>query len=214
MGGGKRNWKTALWWGLGLVVASLILPAATKQWSDRQAALTLKSGLISEISKSTVTAVTGARTVLNSANEDEARTAREGVMANWTINQANIDPLFHTYFENQRVIGLWDQYSDRVDAYVSLSCCEEDREETVNDLQAYYDGRQLTTPPVPDEDPWSILGRHEPGAAYEQTYAWLGLQLLRERDGILNALRMITPAGYSSGFLDFWSDVFPFGDRR
>ena len=37
-----RNWRAAAWWAFGIAVVSLLLPAATKQWGDRQAALTLK----------------------------------------------------------------------------------------------------------------------------------------------------------------------------
>ena len=83
----KRTWKKWFWWLLGAVVASLILPAATKQWPDQQAALTLRSELISEISESTVSMVVDAQGVLNSPDEEEARAARDDVFAVWSIQQ-------------------------------------------------------------------------------------------------------------------------------
>jgi len=58
-----RNWRSFSWWAFGILVVSLLVPAATKQWADGQAALTLKSSLNLEMSKSAGSAVQAAQEV-------------------------------------------------------------------------------------------------------------------------------------------------------
>src|SRR4051812_11922852 len=58
LSGVGRLVRKLLPWAAGLLIGSLVLPAVTKQWSDRQGALALKQQLVGDItSKSTAARV-------------------------------------------------------------------------------------------------------------------------------------------------------------
>jgi hypothetical protein len=52
--GVKRVVRRLLPWAAGILIGSLVLPALTKQWSDRQGMLALKQQITSEISSKSV----------------------------------------------------------------------------------------------------------------------------------------------------------------
>jgi hypothetical protein len=52
-------------WALTLLVGSLLVPAITKQWSDRQEELSIKTSLVTDISESATTAVNKERIIVS-----------------------------------------------------------------------------------------------------------------------------------------------------
>src|SRR5919108_3209422 len=83
-------------WVLGLFLASLILPALTKQWSDRQQVLNIEDSLITDVSRESVQAFTGAQRVPHLTQHPNA--ARRKVLSTWSLGEAKLDPRFAVYF--------------------------------------------------------------------------------------------------------------------
>jgi hypothetical protein len=121
----SRNWRPFAWWIFALIVASLLLPAATKQWTDRQAALDLKSSLFLKMSESSVHAVRSAHLASQSAHEKEVRKGRGDALNIWIGAQSSLDPVFHIRFENTTMSDMWKEYRHVMYDYISLACCDE-----------------------------------------------------------------------------------------
>lgn len=208
-----RNMRPFAWWAFALVVGSVLLPAATRQWSDRQAALTLKSSLVADVSKSSVTAVFAAQRVAEMPAGDAQAKARQAALDGWVVSEAGIDPLMAAYFDDTQARTVWREFRDPLYLYIALACCDEHRAEHVATLKGYLSTptlREPTVPPIAGEDPWMIL-RAEPVGSLEfrKTYAWAGLELLSRRGLLHQELRRTKADGYSVGFEDFWRDVIP-----
>jgi hypothetical protein len=120
-----RNWKSVGWWAFGLLVATVLLPAATKQWSDRQAALALKNSLISEINTSSVKAWLAGERILQTTDDDDVRKLRAKALEDWTVAESAIDSVFALYFSRTEAQSKWVVYRDAVYDYVQYACCTE-----------------------------------------------------------------------------------------
>lgn len=208
-----RNWKAFVWWAFVLVVASILVPAATRQWSDRQSILTLKQLLITDISDGAVAGIRAAQEVPGLAGEDEARIqACDAALDGWVDAEATIDPVFGFYFPESRARDLWSQYRDVVYNYIALSGCARDPRGYVTVIRKYFEAHPLPNPdPPPRRDPWAILAESTPNeSAYQEIYGWLGQQILRHRGSLLREMLAESHArGYCSGFVDFWKEVSP-----
>lgn len=206
-----RNWKTVA----ALIVASVLVPAATRQWSDRQSILTVKQSLITEVSDGAVAGIRAAQEVPGLAGEDEARIqACDDALDAWVDAEATIDPVFALYFPESRARALWSEYRDVVYDYVALSGCSRNPRGDLAFIREYFDAHPLMNPdppPVLGRDPWAILAESTPNElAYQETYGWLGQQILRHRGLLHRELLAESHArGYCSGFADFLREVLP-----
>lgn len=209
----SRNWKQFAWWAFGLLVASLILPAATRQWSDRQAALTLKSSVVTDVSKSSVDVVFAAQRTQELPAGEEQEKARRAALDGWVRSEAEIDPVVATYFKGTRARDIWNAYRDTIFVYIALACCDQNRAEDVSTIQEFLGSPALRPPkppPVENKDPWNILHNAPVDSTeFRDTYVWVGLELLSYRGLLLDELRRTPAVGYSVGIGDFWRDVIP-----
>src|SRR5262249_59120254 len=92
-----RNSKTFVWWAFGIIVITVLLPAATKQWADRQAAMTLKSNVISGMYKSAVTATQTSLEAVEMRSQYHARKEARHAWDAWAESVAPIDGVYRVY---------------------------------------------------------------------------------------------------------------------
>ena len=91
--------KTALWL-LALLVASWVLPALTRQWSDRQAELTLKTTLLTRMSEGLSASIGGAESLVRRNPPPEAaERARDNLVLSWQKTAANVESILSANFE-------------------------------------------------------------------------------------------------------------------
>jgi hypothetical protein len=197
-------------WALGLLIVSLAIPAATKQWSDRQAALALKAELIGEISRGSISAFTGAKRIAAEKDLDNANAERLKTRDAWEDSEAGVDAQYAVYFRETTARDVWLEYRNVVYDYISLGCCDEHRDEDIRILHEYLGNPK---PWPTQDDPWEIArcGDQESCAAttdFSEAYTWLGIKLLAKRGDLLSELRLAQPSGISLGWRDFLRDTF------
>lgn len=208
-------------WLALLFVASLMIPALTKQWSDRKQELQLKETLSTDISRVSANAVLGAEFAVTQQSGPEQFAARRAVLNDWLRERASIDPRFQVYFSGSDAEDEWGfpgrrnsrpSFRNAVLYYVLLACCDrQDRAAQLTKLRVYL-GNVRTSPKAPD--PWALLacGPQEQctvRAGYEQAYVWLGERLLEGRRALFDQLLDANAAGFSSGWGDFIEDLNP-----
>ena len=208
-------------WILLLFIASLVIPALTKQWNDRKQELQVKESLTTDISKISANAVYGAEFSVSQQSGAEQRAARRTAVDNWLRDRAAVDPRFLVYFSHGDAADHWFAgrkhsrlgFRNAVLIYILMGCCDQQRSQHVHRLRAY-----LGAAPTPAtlRDPWSVLacGPQEPcqqKGRYGQAYLWLGNQLLNQRHVLLDQLLEANGTGFSSGWRDFVTDLNPLG---
>jgi hypothetical protein len=130
--------------GLGFLIGALILPAATKQWSDRAGELALKNEAVKMISESASGTILTAECIvqfcmpelaplrdstLTLATVDpdlfaEAKVAVSREVAsnsrNWFKSRDLVDGLMETYFPGTTASDEWTSYAEQISAYRRL----------------------------------------------------------------------------------------------
>jgi hypothetical protein len=206
----KRAWKW-LGWGVGILVTSLAIPAATKQWSDRQAAIALKADLIRDISQSSVAVFTGAKRVADAKRVSTGRAELLKTRDAWEISEGGIDARYAVYFRGTRARQPWLIYRDRVYDYISLGCCDTHRSGDILLLREYVGASKPWPTP---HNPWDAVacGSGESCTSkspeFADAYTWIGIRLLRKRQILLDGLQGSRPIGFSGGWHDFVRDTF------
>jgi hypothetical protein len=208
-------------WFVFLFIASLAIPALTKQWNDRKQELQVKEGLLTDISTRSAGAVYGAVAASKLAGPPQ-REARTETIGNWLRDRAAIEPRFDVYFGQSDAANHWygrnreANFRDAVLRYIHLACCDAaTREQRLGRLKQYLyvAGR---TPEPTDEEHWQVLAcgpqeRCPVDKAYSATYQWLGNQLLYQRRRFLDDLLAANGKGFSTGWRDFVTDLNPLG---
>jgi hypothetical protein len=209
-------------WLVLLFIASLVIPALTKQWNDRKQELQVKEELLTDISKDSANAVYGAQAVVGPL-ELHKRAARSAVVNTWLRERAAVDPRFRIYFSNSEATDHWFVnrrkswlgFRNAVFLYALMACCDRhDRPSQIRRLKRY-----LKEAPLPEKlgaDPWVVLAcgpaeRCELQPRYADAYRWLGNQILAQRQVLLQQLLHSNARGFSSGWHDFVSDLNPLG---
>ena len=117
------------WW-IGIVVAALIAPAIGKQWSDRNQELSLKRGLVADLSSAVATSITRAEEI---ARQGGPGLDRQNALDAWIRNQSSLTGSFVVYFPRGAVHQLWSNtlkkregsnwigFRDSVYDYIELS---------------------------------------------------------------------------------------------
>jgi hypothetical protein len=208
-------------WLVLLFIASLAIPALTKQWNDRKQELQVKETLSTDISKVSANAVYGAEFAVSQQSGVEQLESRRAALDTWLRDRAVIDPRFRVYFSDSDAADHWFAghgrgllgFRNAVLIYVLMACCDEhERSRHVKRLRTY-----LGAVPGPStmRDPWSALacGPQEPcqPKRYGQAYVWLGNRLLDQRHVLLDQLLDANGAGFSTGWRDFVTDLNPLG---
>lgn len=215
---------------LGFLIASLVVPAATKQWSDRSGELALKKELVSQIN-TTVTkavAVTDCTTRLQScfpegralknmnASQDakiEADVAYGKTLfearVDWYAGNASITSVLDAYFAGTNAGHEWAQHAGAVSAFLRLSTdeCGKDRDKDTGYLQRYL--------PETNANVWTLLQTNigpdcqTTSEEFEDGYQLLAHDLLAQTPRVTRAVINANTDGYSSGVGDFFRDLWP-----
>lgn len=213
----NTNAKKLLLWVGALYVASLAVPAATKQLADRQGATAVKAGMIREISGGSAEAFAESKLILETIPDELPRRRLETRKA-WEVTQGGIDAMYAIYFDDSRhpARQAWGDYRRAIYAYLSMVCCDKRFIDGDVDLvRAYVAGRE-SRPFEGSRDPWTILlcgddRRCASASAFAEAHKWVGLALLARRETVLDQLRGAKPDGFSDGWGDFVDDSFPLG---
>jgi hypothetical protein len=207
------NARKFVFWALALLVASLAIPAATKQLSDRQQATALKSEIITEISRASAEAFAESKHILESSPKDVSE-RRLDARKTWEVSQGELDGRYAAYFDRGgSARRAWYAYEGAVYNYISMLCCDAFIDEDVEILRKYVAGF-AQRPFNGSEDPWEILRcgddrRCASAFEFAEAHKWVGLALLRRRGTLLDELRVAQPEGFSSGWGDFLDDTIP-----
>jgi hypothetical protein len=215
-------------WLAAILVASLILPALTAQWADRQNELALKEKLVSELTLSAATAIEEAHAlVLEEVQPDplpmQALRARYGAVAKaWSIAIFTLETKLSAYFPDAKLrsetrVAFRDavhDYNLRVQDYIVLSgqICADNRlfEAALGRLTNYVGVTRPSTEQMKVEqskDPPSCWRRTEDfRRAYQDP---IGLSLLNKRDDLVETIIHADAAGYNVGFRDFLQQIVP-----
>jgi hypothetical protein len=214
---------------LGFLVASLVVPAATKQWSDRPQELSLKRDIITNITESSTDAILISECIvslclpeqvaLRGNPEDRSRisdadAAGQRTLENnnrsWAKTGAVVHALLEAYFPDGQVDTQWDGFSRAIASYLRLASseCQEARDRDMAVLQGYLSNVE---PAVWDDllrDLNSTCGNTP--YHFMVAYYTVGDELLKKRDYITRKIMEENPLGYSGGLGDFVRDLYPF----
>jgi len=210
-------------WIVLLFIASLFVPALTKQWNDRKQELQVKETLATDISKISAGAVYGAVAAIR-LRGPEQRTAWLNTQDTWLRDRAAADPRFRVYFPGSGATRHWFQlgrergylgFRNAVYLYVLVACCDAPNRPTRLHRLRLYLGK--TTKHKEIKHPWRVLacGPQEPpcteSGSYLAAYRWLGNQVLAKRQVLLDEVLAANGAGFSDGWGDFVRDLDPLG---
>jgi hypothetical protein len=218
-------------WLAALVVASLVLPALTTQWSDRQNELSLKEALVSQLTLSAATAIEEAHalvldeTVLDPLPTERLRARYVAIAKAWNIEVFTLESKLNAYFPDARLReephqGLGDalgRYNLHVQDFILLSgdICSDNRvfRLALGRLERYLPGI--------GEETWEAL-RSSAASADDLHGCWkrteefrrafqepLGRDLLEKRQSIVETIIHSGAEGYSVGFRDFLRQILP-----
>jgi hypothetical protein len=219
-------------WAGALLLASLVIPAITTQWSDRQKEVALKDSLISQLTASTATAIENSGSLVFDETQGPAiapiatlRSQFKSIGNDWNIQAFTLESQLHAYFPHARLYHgqhstfghAFDTYNMRVQDYILLAyaLCPGDklRTKALRRLQIYL--------PIIKSVEWAALqesGVHPPGndcwrrsTKFKDAYLIpLGLDLLRKRAALVDTILHSHATGYNVGFQDFLRQVLPF----
>jgi hypothetical protein len=222
-------------WIAALVLASLVLPAVTTQWSDRQKELSLKESLISQLTLSAATAIEGAHSLVieeTQAGPLQAASLRPrygAIAMGWNVDIFTLESRLNAYFPHAklrdkphtRLGAAVRTYNLRVQDYILLSgptCSDTDLfRNALKRLKSYL--------PTIEEEDWLSLGWIDEEANDEQPKrsgpCWrhaeefrrayqepLGLKLLEKRGSLVETIVQSGAEGYYVGFRDLLRQVF------
>jgi hypothetical protein len=216
-------------WLGALVVASLLIPAITAQWSDRQKELELKTALISEVTESAASAVQEASNLVDVEQKawptiksdprfdktaDEWYGRYRAILKTWKVAAFSLESRLFAYFPNAdirlprrpQLAGAFHVYNVRVQMFIllTLNLCRNERLQTraVAQLARYLsvDFAREYKPIIDDAPP-----RGAPRRCWRKTrdfftaYDALGSKLLKQRSYFADAIVHSHAAGYSVG---------------
>lgn len=211
-----RRWLRPLGVGLLIPVVTIgltawILPAAAKQWQDRQRAQELKVELISDIAKANATLESARLIPENLANAGDqqaaARQRSNAVLLTWYTKSASIDARLHVYFST-RIHNQWAGTSAAAVTTISMvSWSSETKREELDLLK-----ENLSV--MPGEFVGSFWHDLVSAPIYlsanaDDSYQYLldeiELRTFQVSDAVLHA----EPATFSTSFGDFLRDLVP-----
>jgi hypothetical protein len=205
----RRAAKRALPWVAGLLLGSLVLPALTKQWADRQASQAIKQRIVNEVNRAAAAAYIAG----DAAVRPGASTERVGVKGSyaWVSAVSAIDSEFQIYYdEPNAAVDAWKAYRDVWADFFSLVSVNEQRSEVVDRLRKRERADNLTTPVTAEQ--WKALNCNGSSACdyhaptFSNAYTTLGNALLASRQPIIGTVSGGRMVGFSQGWSDLLSD--------
>lgn len=215
-------------WLAALLVVSIMVPALTTQWSDRQKELDLKTSLVSQITGSAATATQDAFTLVadeakSTAIKDQTwRSQYRNILKEWRVAAFTLESELDAYFpkvrlanRKLRLVPEFHRYNNIIQEYIRLSLdeCGKDagRIRVTKDIYAYlgqHEPASIST--IPDAPPGHPSQCWRKGERFRLSYQDLGGELLTRRDTLVDAVIHSNAAGYNIGFKDFVHQVIPF----
>lgn len=202
-----------------LFIASLFIPALTKQWNDRKQELDVKKVVLADVVRASTDAMYGAQDVTAMTDASEQSRARAALYRAWLRSRSGVETPMLVYFDDSEAADHWRGrgelgFRNAVLIYVFMSCCDPDRRNHVAMLKKYVD----TPGRLPGGgDPWDVLGCGPgekgctPAANYAVAYRWLGNQLFAQQRVLRDQLLSANGAGFSTDWRDLVSDLNPLG---
>ena len=201
-----------------LFIASLFIPALTKQWNDRKQELDVKKVLLADVVRASTDALYGAQDVTAMTDASEQSKARADLYRAWLRSRSGVETPMLVYFDDSKAADHWRGRGElglrnAVLIYVFMSCCDPHRKNHVATLKKYVD----TPSRLPGGgDPWDVLdcGPGEgctPAKNYAVAYRWLGNQLFAQQRVLRDQLIAANGAGFSTDWRDLVGDLNPFG---
>jgi hypothetical protein len=214
---------------LGFLIASLLLPALTKQWSDRSGELDLKNDLLTSVNQTTTDAVLASDCLnqfclpelapFRSLAEDttvedldpelwnnaliSASKFRIDFTREWQKSQAVTQGVFDSCFPSTVAHERWAEYAAAVDAYLEVRTqnCGETESTEISNLRRYLG--------TAGQGSWADISSCDTNLR-DTAYTRIGEDLLHARERVTTAVIESNAAGYSSGFADLLRDLWPF----
>jgi hypothetical protein len=220
---------------LVLLLGSLAIPAATRQWSDRQEALALKGDLLVDLTGPSSRAYARALAIPVLGRENgklPAIALRRKLRTGWLSTSAVIDARFATYFGDD-LEEEWLDHQAAMFAWLALGCCGHDEDGNLEAVRSYLhrhppseqwrqsESRQNLE--VAYGTPWKLLEcaphdldvgcRSRKGnPSFDAGYTWVGQALNNRRATLLERVLSSDVTGFSSGWTDFLKSLNPFND--
>jgi hypothetical protein len=209
-----------------------VIPAATKQWSDRQEALALKAALVTDIAQDSSDAYAQALGIPVRAQElgkKPGLALSRKLRTEWLQTAAVVDTRLKTYFDSE-LADEWLNYQDAMWEWIALGCCgglDVDKLQTVRIYLYTHPPSERWRELVEDSDTWNALrcgprGEHpdcptgrlsEPDyQAFESSYIATGQGLNDRWELLLQRIRDGDVKGFSDGSSDLWRDLNPLSD--
>jgi hypothetical protein len=209
--------RRALPWIVGLLVGSLVLPALTKQWSDRQAASAIRQSIFQELDEQSTVATARAESAMSSHRQDERATAK--ATDSWLRAASRIDGRFAIYFPSTPADEQWTSYRRAVFDLILLSYPYSGSTHTLQRVRSYLQSTSVGQDGMAAEDWRRLRGCARKDACdfgspkSFDAYGRLELDVLDRRGQIESAVLEETPKGFSEGWRDLVRDVVTFNSR-
>ncbi len=173
---------------MGAIVTGILVPSFTHRWQQAQTAQQTKSGLISDITAATSTAMTqleiSMNPVLNSGvaynNLNDPAVATQ--YANWTSLAAKATAEVNVYFPENKIPTHWSDVTGLVKTFFLLTYAKDPsmRQNYINGLNHYFTVHKINTGVN-----WPVLQPFYPASdAYRASWMKLERAILNIRDGV------------------------------
>jgi hypothetical protein len=221
---------------LVLLLGSLAIPAATRQWADRQESLALKGNLLVDVTGPSSKAYAEALALPVVGRERgklPALTLRRELRTGWLSTSAVIDARFATYFSDE-LEDQWLDHQAAMFAWLALGCCGHDDDGNLATVRSYlhrhppsdrWQGQTSHTSLKADYGtPWEVLrcAPHDEdkncrsakgNPSFDVGYVWVGQALNDRRATLLENVLGSDVTGFSSGWTDFVKNLNPFHEE-
>jgi hypothetical protein len=228
----RSNAKKIVFGAVALVVASLAIPAATKQWSDRQEALALKGDLVAIADASTET-YAEALAIPVRGREQGKRSAlnlQRRLTTEWTGKEAVVYARLKTYFDDN-LSDQWIDYQLAMRRWIALGCCGPAHDGDRVAVRVYLDEHPPSETWRRDYDlgpwAWRVLkcAPHDEDAVcrksglspkghrdFDESYIISGQALNGSLERLVQRIRESDVKGFSTDWRDFIDDLNPLSD--
>jgi hypothetical protein len=171
------------------LLGSWLIPQLTRDWQDHQKALEIKTGLVSEMSKSVGDAVATSRFIASGliagaeADPHAEQRAWNSAYRDWTSASASIGAKLEAYVGAQ-VGSEWRSFADAVENVVLLSARNDLRSRRLQVERIYDDAnvRRLAGLTVKE---WRQLAQPRSSLAFRRSYEHVTRALLARRDELV-----------------------------
>jgi hypothetical protein len=178
------------------VVAALLggwlIPQITRKWQNHEKTLEIKTGLVSQMSKSVSSAVMTGRFISTglvrgaSADPNADQKAWNDGYREWATSSASIGAKLEAYFAGSDLGSEWRSFANVVTDYFQLSAnVNATRSDQVREIFEYTElpnGLRLT---AKGRD---VLATSNSGAQFDRAYAELGRAILERRDDLVHGV--------------------------